>query len=120
MVLVDTSVWVDHFRVGNERLSQLLDEGLVLTHPFVIGELALGNIENRREILDLLGRLPQSVAASDNDVLTTIEGRKLWGKGIGLVDAHLLASSLLSNAQLFTLDKRLAAFAPSLLRDARS
>ncbi len=108
MILVDTSVWVDHFRNGNERLSHLLLDQQVVTHPMIIGELACGTLRNRAEILQLLDNLPKAVQATQAEVLRMIEERKLMGLGIGYVDAHLLASILLTpGAQLWTLDRRL-------------
>jgi predicted nucleic acid-binding protein len=108
MILVDTSVWVDHFRNGNERLSHLLLDQQVVTHPMIIGELACGTLRNRAEILQLLSNLPQAAQASHLEVLHMIEERKLMGTGIGYVDAHLLASVLLTpGAQLWTLDRKL-------------
>lgn len=107
MILVDTSVWIGHFRVGNPLLSEVLGSALVLTHPFVIGELACGNLENRTQILADLNALPLAVSATHEEVLRLIEERKLWGRGIGWVDGHLLASALLSNCRLWTLDRQL-------------
>jgi predicted nucleic acid-binding protein len=107
MVLVDTSVWIQHFRTGEPRLSELLSEGLVLMHPFVFGELACGNLKNRATILRNLGVLPTVVCSTQEETLQLIHDRKLWGQGIGWVDAHLLASALLSNCRLWTLDERL-------------
>lgn len=108
MILVDTSVWIDHFRKGNPRLRRLLEEGEVATHPMVLGELACGNLPRRAETLLLLARLPGIPQAPDHLVLQSIDSRRLWGKGIGWVDAHLLAASLLSSVPLWTLDRRLA------------
>jgi predicted nucleic acid-binding protein len=108
MILVDTSVWVDHFRRGNAQLADLLMSDEVMIHPFVIGELACGSIKNRSEILGLLGELPHAVVAEHQEVLRLIEDRKLCGKGIGLVDAHLIASALISKAKLLTMDRPLA------------
>jgi predicted nucleic acid-binding protein len=113
MILVDTSVWIDHFCVGNPLLNQILGGALVLTHPYVIGELACGNLENRAQILADLNALPLSVPATDEEVLRLIEVRKLWGRGIGWVDGHLLASALLSNCRLWTLDHQLNRIAGS-------
>jgi predicted nucleic acid-binding protein len=107
VLLVDTSVWVDHFRRTNKRLSKLLVEAEVLTHQFVVGELACGNLKNRGQILGLLRELPSAQLATHEETLTLLEKRKLMGKGIGWIDAHLLASALLSDAQLWTYDKRL-------------
>ena len=107
MILVDTSVWIDHFRNGNARLRELLEKGEVVTHPMVLGELACGNLQKRAETLRLLGRLPRIPQAPDHLVLQSIESRRLFGKGIGWIDAHVLAASLLSSAPLWTLDRRL-------------
>ena len=107
MVLVDTSVWVDHLRRGQPKLIGLLEDGSVLTHPFVIGELACGNLSNRSEILENFASLPAAVSAGSDEVLALIESRRLWGRGIGWIDAHLLASALLSHCPLWTLDKQL-------------
>jgi predicted nucleic acid-binding protein len=117
LILVDTSVWVDHLRKGVPELVELLERGDVLTHPFVIGELACGDLKNRGELLDLLAALPSAVVASDEETLLFIEHRKLMAKGIGYIDAHLLASvTLTGDAQLWTADKRLAQLAESLER----
>jgi len=107
VILVDTSVWIDHFRHGNERLRQLLEAGEVATHPMVLGELACGNLVRRAEILRLLERLPGIPLAPDRVVMQSIESRRLWGKGIGWIDAHLLTASLLKQVPLWTLDRRL-------------
>jgi len=109
-VLVDTSVWVEHLRQGSERLETLLLEGQVLAHPMVIGELALGRLRHRRDILAWLDELPRAAVASHAEVLAFIERRSLMGRGIGYVDAHLLAATVLSApARLWTLDRRLRA-----------
>lgn len=107
MVLVDTSVWVLHLREGSIKLENLLNDGDVVCHPFIIGELACGNLKNRTEILSLLQTLPSVAQAEHEDVMQLIEKQQLKGKGLGYIDIHLLASSLLSNASLWTLDKRL-------------
>lgn len=107
MILVDTSVWVDHLRKGDARLKALLGAGQVLVHSFVIGELALGNLSQREAILRSLQDLPQAVSAGDGEVLGFIEQNALFGLGIGYVDAQLLASARLSAARLWTHDKRL-------------
>lgn len=107
MILVDTSVWVDHFRVGNEVLAHALTEGLVLMHSFVLGELACGNLRKRDQILADLNTLPFAAHASHEEVMHLLDERKLWGIGIGWVDAHLLASTLLSGCDFWTLDQRL-------------
>jgi hypothetical protein len=107
MILVDTSIWIVHLRRGNKELATFLDNVEVLAHPFVIGELACGNIKNRGEILSLLSELPRAIVAEHAEVLELIESRRLMGKGIGYVDAHLIASALLSGASLWTADTRL-------------
>jgi predicted nucleic acid-binding protein len=107
VTLVDTSVWVDHLRRGSLRLSALLDEAQVLCHPFISGELACGNLHNRTEILSLLAALPQAQVAEHEEVLELLSVRRLHGLGLGWVDAHLLASALLSRCPLWTLDKAL-------------
>ena len=111
MILVDTSVWVQHLRLGTSRLVTLLEETTVLTHPFVIGEIALGQLEPRQEILGLLADLPGLELATDDEVLTLIDRRGLAGCGIGWIDAHLLAAALVQDVPLWTLDRRLEAVA---------
>jgi predicted nucleic acid-binding protein len=108
MILVDTSVWIAHFRAGGSKLGDLLNQTVVMVHPFVVGELACGNLKRRARILIDLGALPSAVSATHEEVMRLVEVRKLWGLGIGLIDAHLLASALLSNCQLWTLDGKLA------------
>lgn len=108
MILIDTSVWVDHLRVGDKLLVRLLDASQVLAHPFVIGELALGNLRQRQLILQTLSDLPPAKVASDREVLHFIEHDSLFGLGIGYVDAHLLAAvRLTAGAMLWTRDKQL-------------
>ena len=107
-VLVDTSIWVSHFREGHPDLEILLAEGCVATHPFVIGELACGNLKNRAEILSLLRALPSTAVAEHEEVMVFIENHRLMGKGLGYVDVHLLASAILSGVPLWTEDKSLA------------
>ena len=114
MVLADTSVWVQHFRRGEPGLAERLSEGLVLMHPFISGELACGNLRDRSSILSDLHALPPANVASDAEVLLLIEDRRLWGRGLGWIDAHLLASALLSKCDLWTLDARLAKVAVEL------
>jgi hypothetical protein len=115
VILVDTSVWVDHFRAGDEALGELLRFGRVLAHPFVLGELALGHLRQRQAVLDLLQDLPQAKAATDQEVLSFIERRALAGLGIGYVDAHLLAATqLTAGSALWTRDRRLAGVAARL------
>jgi predicted nucleic acid-binding protein len=115
MILVDTSIWIDHLRIGDADLAALLDGGLVLAHPFVIGELALGGLHDRVTVLHALRLLPRAQAATDDEVLQMIEGQSLWGLGIGYVDAHLLAATRLTpGATIWTRDARLAAAAETL------
>lgn len=112
MILVDSSVWVDHLRKGDRRLVTLLDTSQVLTHPFVVGELALGSLKNRESILSSLKGLPQAATATDEEVQQFIERNALFGLGIGYIDAHLLAAVRLNaGSQLWTRDKRLGAIA---------
>jgi predicted nucleic acid-binding protein len=116
VILVDTSVWIDHFRAGDAALADLLDRGSVLMHPFVLGELALGNFR-RRDVLGTLRDLPLAAVATDGEVLDFIERNTLFGLGIGYVDAHLLAAIRLTpGASLLTRDSRLAAVAERLAR----
>ena len=115
MVLVDTSVWVEHLQRGNSELAGLLQRGQVLSHPFVLGELALGSLQQRATILDALQNLPQACVASAEEVLVFIGAHSLHGLGIGYVDGCLLASvRLMPGAVLWTLDKRLASAATRL------
>ncbi len=115
MILVDTSVWIDFLRDGDDTLASLLNRSAVLGHPCVTGELALGNLRNRDEILGLLRDLPQAIVAEHDEVLHLINDRRLNGHGIGYVDAQLLASARLTpDARLWTKDKRLAALGTQL------
>ena len=114
MVLADTSVWIEHFRKREPILAAHLSDGLVLMHPFVSGELACGNLKDRAAILSDLDALPPARLASHAEVLQLIEDRRLWGRGLGWIDAHLLASALLSNSRFWTLDIRLAKAAAEL------
>jgi predicted nucleic acid-binding protein len=114
VILVDTSVWIDHLRRGNARLAALLDAGQVRTHPFVIGELACGTLRQRTVVLDLLGKLPMTTAATHSEVLAFIDARRLMGRGLGYVDLHLLASAVLDDVRLWSLDKRLSQVARTL------
>jgi predicted nucleic acid-binding protein len=115
VILVDTCIWVDHLRRQDDRLTTLLTSCQVLVHPHVIGELALGNLKHRDAVLSLLQNLPQATLASDNEVLQFIGAHRLDGLGIGYVDAHLLASALLTpGARFWTRDKRLADVAKKL------
>lgn len=111
MVLVDTSIWVDHLRNHNKDLAALLLKVEVVTHPFVIGELACGNLKNRTKILSLINELPLTTIAQHEEVLEMIEQKKLMGQGIGWIDAHLLASALISGTPLWTRDKNLRSLA---------
>ena len=114
MVLVDTSVWVKHLRHGALGLAAQLHEGQVLCHPFIVGELACGNIKNRSEILSLLKALPQAIRAEQEEVLQFIENYRLMGKGLGYIDMHLLASARLTKVPLWTLDQKLHEIAAKL------
>ena len=107
MMLVDSSVWIEHLRRADARLHEALNGGQVLTHPFVIGELALGSLRKRGAIVSLLQDLPSAALADDLEVLDFINRHALFGMGIGYVDAHLLASARLTGATLWTHDKRL-------------
>ena len=118
MILVDTSVWVDHLRDGDAALAGVLQSGEVLAHPFVVGELACGDLRARDDILGLLRDLPQAQAVSDDEALAFIARHSLMARGIGYIDVHLLASAVLSQARLWTRDKRLAAVASALGIDA--
>lgn len=115
MILVDTSIWIDHLRASDERLTQLLEAGQVLVHPFVIGEMALGNLRNRDTVLGALQDMPQAAVATEPEVLRFIGTKGLFGLGIGYIDAHLLAAVLLTpGALLWTRDKRLLAASAQL------
>ena len=115
MILVDTSIWVDHLRTGNSVLVEQLRSGYVLCHPFIITELALGSLKSRDEIISLLNDLPKAPEATVEEVRILIEDRKLYGRGIGAVDLHLVASCLLTpGTPLWTSDKRLNAVAVEL------
>lgn len=115
MILVDTSVWVDHLRAGDAQLVDLLERAEVVMHPFVVGEMACGSLANRSAVLELLQDLPAAFVAEAGEVLGFIERHALHGKGIGLVDVHLLAAVALTHgAKLWTRDKRLSAAAAAL------
>ena len=112
MILVDTSIWIDHLRARDEQLAVLLEAGTVLAHPFVTGELALGNLVNRHAVIGALQELPQANVATNTEVLRFIGARNLFGAGIGYTDAHLLTAVLLTpGSTLWTRDKRLRAVA---------
>ncbi len=115
MILVDTSVWVDHLRRGDARLVTLLESASALIHPFIIGEIACGNLGDRETVLELLQNLPVATVADADEVLVFIERHRLHGKGIGYVDVHLLAAvALTEGATLWTRDKRLQSAAAIL------
>ncbi len=113
-VLIDSSIWVDHIRSPDKRLELLYENNVILCHPFVIGELAVGNLHNRKKILRDFHKLPQSIIVDEEEVLEFIEKNSLFGRGIGYVDMHLLASAILSSALLWTRDKRLDEIAVKL------
>ncbi|MEO6566368.1 MAG: type II toxin-antitoxin system VapC family toxin [Casimicrobiaceae bacterium] len=115
MILVDTSVWIDHLRRGLPTLTAALDEAQVLTHPFVVGELACGNLKPGSDALLLMQNLPKALVASDSEALEFIERHELMGRGIGYVDVHLLASVAITGATtLWTHDVRLASIAAAM------
>lgn len=115
MILADTSVWIDHLRDGDDDLAGLLEATSVMMHPFILGEVACGNLVNRAELLKLLSDLPRVSVATDPEVLFFIERQALMGRGIGYIDAHLLAAvSLSPHAKLWTRDKRLEGIADNL------
>jgi predicted nucleic acid-binding protein len=114
MTLVDTSVWIDHLRRKDAELAAMLSEGQVLVHPWIIGELACGNLQDRKLVLDLLQSLPSAPVASTGEVLFFIEKHALMGRGIGYVDVHLLAAARLAGTRLWTRDKRLVVVADEL------
>lgn len=114
MILVGTSVWVDHLRSGDVELAAALQAVQVGIHPWVVGELACGNLQARAQVLGLLQSLPPMPVASDREVLLFIDQQALMGRGIGHVDVHLLASARLAHARLWTRDKRLHAIAVEL------
>jgi hypothetical protein len=115
MILVDTSIWIDHLRASDEQLTQWLQTGQVLVHPFVMGELALGNLRNRDTVLGALQDMPQAAVATDPEMLRFIAENGLYGLGIGYIDVHLLASVRLTpGARLWTRDKRLWAASAQL------
>ena len=114
MVLADTSVWINHLRDGDRHLEKLLFDGDVVCHTHIIGELACGNLKNRKEIISLLKSLPTAPIIEFQEYLYFIEHNQLSGKGIGFVDIHLLASAKLGQVPLWTADKRLKAAAADL------
>jgi len=114
MILVDSSVWMNHFRTTEPRLEALLVQELVLLHPFVLGELACGNLSKRAETIALLEKLPAAAVASEPEVRHLLESRRLWGTGLGWVDMHLLASALIEQSMLWTADRAMTAAAKQL------
>ena len=115
MILADTSVWIDHFRRLDRDMESLLESGQVMTHPFVVGELACGDLPRRADLLETLDALPGAVVAEDDEVRKFIERHRLFGKGVGFVDFHLLVSTVLSpDASLWTADRRLGEIAAGM------
>lgn len=107
MILADTSVWINHLKSCSARLSTFLNDNDVYCHPYVIGELACGNLKNRTELISLLHNLPQATVADNHEVLHFIEKHRIMGKGLGLIDIHLLVSCMLTGIHLWTLDNQL-------------
>jgi predicted nucleic acid-binding protein len=118
VILVDTSLWVEHLRAGSAGLQALLHDGQVLCHPFVMGELACGNLRMRQQVLDLLAALPEARLAEHHEVLHLLDSSHLYGRGLGWVDLHLLASALISGCALWTLDRPLQRVAAALKMSA--
>jgi len=114
MVLVDTSIWVAHLHKGSRQLAKLLMDAEVMCHPFIIGELACGNLKNRDEIIPLLQSLPMAPTIEFDELLFFIDRNDLIGKGVGFVDVHLLASAQLEGVTLWTADKKLKSSADQL------
>jgi predicted nucleic acid-binding protein len=119
MILVDTSIWIDHIRTPNNRLISLLEAELVSVHPMVVGELACGDLADRVTTIYLLGLLPQVTVATDNEVLFFIDRHRIAGKGVGYLDMHLLAAAALGGLKIWTRDRRLDEVAKSLGLNAR-
>lgn len=114
MILVDSSVWIEHIRSDGSVLDDLLDSNSILIHDFVIGEILLGHLKKRKAITNLMSILPRAIIATNNEVIEFIENNKLFGLGIGFVDAHLMVSAILSKAKLWTYDKKLKEIAKNL------
>ena len=114
MILVDTSIWVDHFNLGDNNLEFLLNENKVATHPFILGELACGNIKNRKLIFTLLNALPSIPEISKEEFYLFLDQHRLFGMGLGFIDIHLLASALISDCLIYTRDKSLLSSAIKL------
>ena len=111
-ILVDTSVWINHIKSKNENLAEILERGIVRTHPLIIGEMACGTLSNRKQTIEMFNKIMQVKQASNTDVLTFIENEKLYGYGCGIVDITILASTLITpNTELWTADKRFKALA---------
>jgi predicted nucleic acid-binding protein len=108
MILADTSIWITHLRSRIDPLGSLLEEGQVVCHPIVVGELACGSFQRRNAVLDMIQALPQLMEVGNDEVMTLIEVRRLMGSGIGWSDAHLLAASMLGDVRLWTMDRHLA------------
>ena len=120
MIVVDTVIWIDHFHRRDDHLADLLAEGRALIHPYVLGEIALGSLRDRSTFIEIAGKLPQSPVAEAKEVLNLIDSAGLAGSGIGYIDAHLIASTILMpNSTLWTRDKRLAIVAERLGVDYR-
>lgn len=114
MILADTSVWIAHLRWRLPDLATLLGEQQVLVHPFIIGELACGQIGQRTAILHFISELPRAALASHEEVLQFVEDRRLWGRGVGFIDFHLLASALLTGCRFWTRDRKLSGIVAEL------
>lgn len=115
MILVDSSVWIDHLSRGDDHLMHLLNDARVVTHPFVVAEIMLGSLRRRETVLSMLTELPEVVVADPDEIVPFIRRWRLWGRGIGLVDVHLLAGACLTpGVRLWTRDKRLAGVAADL------
>jgi predicted nucleic acid-binding protein len=114
MILADTSIWIDHLRLANPTLAGSLSKGLVVIHSFVIGELAMGSLKDRKLLVQSLSDLPAARQAEDDEVLAFVEASKIHGRGIGYLDAHLLASARLTAALLWTRDRRLSIVAKEM------
>ena len=114
MILADTSVWIDHFRTENKLLSRLLLQGAIVLHEFILGELAIGNFKNRKEILSLLDSIPKLSKLTHDEFIYFLEQHSFYGKGVGFVDIHLLGSTKLAGVKIWTLDKKLLKLAKSL------
>ena len=114
MILVDTSVWIDHFHHSDEDLRELLLSNQVCIHPYILGELSCGNISNRKEVLSLLRTLRRIDLVLDEEVFTLMEQRNLYGKGLGFIDIHLLASAMIHHLPIWTRDKSLRLVAGQL------